>query len=126
MKSRDRKDMADPGPFIQLLCFIRSVTAVSCVIDTHTPLFTCPFDIVEDTTELLICQSHHGVEGSAAYGENSKESPALDSFCNQELLDVIECGVVSSIHASNDVEQEIAFSNEHVQCLAHQHSAAST
>ena len=40
-------------------------------------------------------------------------------FCNQELLDVIERGVVSAIHAGNDVEQEIAFGNEHIQCLAY-------
>ena len=93
--------------------------ALATVVYADFSLCARSLDIIKHAPELFVCESHHGVLCSPAYRENGEEPPALDSLCDEETLDVVEVGIVATVDAGDDVEEESLLSREHVDGLAH-------
>ena len=101
------------------LTFIIAKKTLTPIVSTDATFFTYLFNIIEHPTKLLICESHIRIESCATYWEDGKESPALDTLRNQELLDVIQLCVVAAIDTGDDVEDKTLCGDKHVYRLTH-------
>ena len=60
---------------------------------------------------------HIGGGGCPTHWEYSYDSPVLDTFIYQELLDGREMGIIATIHTGEDVKLNLWMSHQHIYRL---------